>query len=60
MNPGPPKYYHTREDTADNMVPKAIEKGLDICLQALFLYDEVGLRDSYDDIEGFETEFDGK
>ncbi|MDO4381334.1 MAG: M20/M25/M40 family metallo-hydrolase [Clostridia bacterium] len=47
MNPGPPKYYHTREDTADNLIPKTIEKGLDICLQSLFLFDEEGLKESY-------------
>ena len=47
MNPGPPKYYHTREDTADNLIPKTIEKGLDICLQSLFLYDEEGLKENY-------------
>lgn len=47
MNPGPPKYYHTREDTADNLIPKTIEKGLDICLQTLFLFDEEGLKENY-------------
>ncbi len=47
MNPGPPRYYHTRGDTADNLVPKTVEKGLDICLQSLFLYDEEGLKESY-------------
>lgn len=47
MNPGPPKYYHTREDTADNLIPKTVEKSLDICLQSLFLYDEQGLKENY-------------
>lgn len=47
MNPGPPKYYHTRDDKADILVPKTIEKGLDICLQTLFVFDEEGLKESY-------------
>ena len=47
MNPGPPKYYHTRDDKADILIPKTVEKGLDICLQSLFLYDEQGLKESY-------------
>ena len=47
MDPGPPRYYHTRGDTADNMNMKTIEKCLDIALQTLFLYDEQGLKESY-------------
>ncbi len=47
MNPGPPRYYHTRGDTADNMDIKTVEKGLDIALRALFIYDEEGLKDNY-------------
>ncbi len=47
MDPGPPRYYHTRGDTADNMNLKTIEKCLDIALQTLFVYDEEGLKDSY-------------
>lgn len=47
MNPGPPRYYHTRGDTSDNMDMKTVEKCLDIALQTLFLYDEEGLKDSY-------------
>ena len=47
MNPGPPKYYHTREDTEEILVPKTIEKCLDICLQSLFLFDEQGLTEDY-------------
>lgn len=47
MDPGPPRYYHTRGDTADNMNMKTIEKCLDIALQTLFIYDEQGLKDSY-------------
>ena len=47
MNPGPPKYYHTRDDKADILIPKTVEKSLDICLQSLFLFDEQGLKESY-------------
>lgn len=47
MNPGPPRYYHTRGDTADNMNAKTVEKCLEIALNALFLYDEKGLTDEY-------------
>ncbi len=47
MDPGPPRYYHTRGDTADNMNMKTIEKCLDIAIQTLFVYDEQGLKDSY-------------
>lgn len=47
MNPGPPRYYHTRGDTADNMDMKTVEKCLEIALNALFIYDEKGLRDEY-------------
>ena len=47
MNPGPPRYYHTRGDTADNMDMKTVEKCLEIVLNALFLYDEKGLTDEY-------------
>ncbi len=47
MDPGPPRYYHTRGDTADNMNMKTVEKCLDIALQTLFIYDEQGLKDSY-------------
>ncbi len=47
MNPGPPKYYHTRDDRADILNLKTIEKGLEIALEAVFLFDEKGLQDSY-------------
>ncbi len=47
MDPGPPRYYHTRGDTADNMDMKTVEKCLDIALQTLFLYDEEGLKENY-------------
>lgn len=47
MDPGPPRYYHTRGDTADNMNMKTVEKCLDIAINTLFLYDEEGLKESY-------------
>ena len=47
MDPGPPRYYHTRGDTADNMDLKTVEKCLDIALNTLFIYDEEGLKENY-------------
>lgn len=47
MDPGPPRYYHTRGDAADNMDLKTVEKCLDIALNTLFIYDEQGLQESY-------------
>lgn len=50
MNPGPPRYYHTRDDLPEIMEQKTIEKCLDVCLQSLFIFDEYGLKDNYDDV----------
>ena len=47
MNPGPPRYYHTRGDVGDNMIPKTVEKCLEIVLNALFIYDEEGYKKDY-------------
>ncbi len=47
MDPGPPRYYHTRGDTADNLNMKTVEKCLDIALNTLFIYDEEGLKENY-------------
>ncbi|MFI3141263.1 MAG: M28 family peptidase [Clostridia bacterium] len=47
MDPGPPRYYHTRLDTPEILQPKTIEKCLDICIQATFLFDEKGLVEDY-------------
>ncbi len=47
MNPGPPKYYHTRDDKADILNLKTIEKGVEIALETTFLFDEQGLKKSY-------------
>lgn len=49
MDPGPPRYYHTRLDTCDNMNQKTIEKGIEVLLETVYLYDEKGL-------EGFTEE----
>jgi hypothetical protein len=43
MDPGPPHYYHTRLDTYDNMDFKSVEKGFEIMVNTLFLFDEKGL-----------------
>ena len=43
MNPGPPRYYHTRDDKVDIMEPKTIEKALQIALETVYLFDEQGL-----------------
>lgn len=43
MDPAPARYYHTRLDTADNLVPETIEKALNITLQAIFDFDEKGI-----------------
>lgn len=47
MNPGPPRYYHTRRDTADIIDLKTIEKGIEIALEATYIFDEKGLCDNY-------------
>lgn len=43
MDPAPARYYHTRLDTVDNLVPKTIEKGIEIALQTVFDFDENGI-----------------
>ncbi len=43
MDPAPARYYHTRLDTADILVPETIEKTLNITLQALFDFDQYGI-----------------
>jgi len=47
MNPGPPKYYHTRDDRADILEPKTIEKCLEMALDMVYLFDEQGLKSEY-------------
>lgn len=48
MYPGPPRYYHTRGDSWDNMNPRCVEKGIEIALETAYLFDEKGLCDNYD------------
>ena len=43
MDPTPPRYYHTRLDNADMLVPEAIEAGIEIMLEAACMYDKEGL-----------------
>lgn len=43
MDPAPARYYHTRLDTADNLIPSTIEKTVEIALQTVFDFDEKGL-----------------
>lgn len=43
MDPAPARYYHTRLDTADNLIPETIAKGVEIALQTVFNFDEKGL-----------------
>lgn len=47
MDPGPPRYYHTRLDTWDNMDRKTVEKGVEILITTAFLFDEKGLCEEY-------------
>ena len=42
MNPDPPRYYHTRLDTPENMRPEAIAAGIEIMLETLCMYDKEG------------------
>ena len=43
MDPTPPRYYHTRLDNADCLVPEAIEAGIEIMIEAACMYDKEGL-----------------
>ena len=45
----PQTYYHTREDSWDNISPECLELSLDICREAARLYDENGGIKKYDD-----------
>lgn len=47
MDPGPPKYYHTRLDTWENLDRKTIEKGVEIMITTAYLFDEQGLCENY-------------
>ena len=43
MDPTPARYYHTRLDTADNLAAPAIDLGVKVALETVFLYDEKGI-----------------
>lgn len=43
MDPAPARYYHTRFDTPDIIIPECIEKVLNITLETVFDFDENGL-----------------
>ncbi len=42
MDPAPPRYYHTRLDTPENLRPECIEVGIEIMLEALCMFDKNG------------------
>ncbi|MCC8016558.1 MAG: M28 family metallopeptidase [Clostridiales bacterium] len=42
MDPAPPRYYHTRLDTPENLRPEAIEAGIEIMIEALCMFDKDG------------------
>ncbi len=44
MDPTPPRYYHTRLDTPDKLVPDALLAGAEVLLETVCLYDEEGLQ----------------
>ncbi len=43
MDPTPARYYHTRLDDADNLSAQAIDAGVKIALETVFLYDSQGI-----------------
>ena len=44
MDPAPAQYYHTRLDKAEILIPEVIDKVLNIVLQAVYDFDENGVR----------------
>ena len=42
MDPAPPRYYHTRLDTPENLRPEAIEAGISIMIEACCMFDKNG------------------
>ena len=44
MDPAPARYYHTRLDTADILIPEVMDKVLNIMLQTIYDFDEKGLK----------------
>ncbi len=43
MDPTPPRYYHTRLDTPDLLIPEALEVGVKVLLETACVYDSEGL-----------------
>ncbi|MDR0461726.1 MAG: Zn-dependent exopeptidase M28 [Christensenellaceae bacterium] len=43
MDPRPSKYYHTRYDNANNLDVHSIQRGIEICLKSLEVFNESGL-----------------
>lgn len=43
MDPAPPRYYHTRLDTPENLRPEAIEAGIEIMIEACCMFDKDGI-----------------
>lgn len=43
MDPAPARYYHTRLDKSDILIPETIEKVINIALQTVFDFDEAGI-----------------
>ncbi|MBQ3150566.1 MAG: M20/M25/M40 family metallo-hydrolase [Clostridia bacterium] len=48
MDPAPARYYHTVNDTADNLDLHSIEKGVEVLINTTLLFDEQGLKDKYE------------
>ena len=44
MDPAPARYYHTRLDAADNLVPGAIEKGIELAIRTVMKFDADGIK----------------
>lgn len=43
MDPAPARYYHTRTDSYDILVPKAIKTGYEVIISSVLKFDEEGL-----------------
>lgn len=43
MDPAPARYYHTRLDAADNLVPGTIEKGIELAIRTVLKFDAEGI-----------------
>lgn len=43
IDPAPPRYYHTRLDTPENLRPEAIKAGIEIMIEACCMFDKDGI-----------------